>query len=131
MALPEADAGCSTEFSDQNTAAITAALKEQNGYFEMIMDSQMKAFQACMQTFVESSNTRLDAFVKDTTRELAELRTSVHFTQNELHELKDNYKNENDRQKHDHGALVKMTVDLKRIDHTVDYIENQSRRNKT
>ena len=89
----------------------------------------MKAFQACMQTFVDSSNTRLDAFVNDTTRELAELRASVHFTQNELHELKDNYKNQNDRQKHDHGALVKMTVDLKRIDDTVDYIENQSRRN--
>ena len=90
----------------------------------------MKAFQACMQTFVESSNTRLDAFVKDTTRELAELRASVHFTLNELHELKDNYKNENDKQKHDHGALVKMTADLKRIDDTVDYIENQSRRKK-
>ena len=101
----------------------------QKRYFQMMMDGEMKAFQACVQTFVETSNTRLDAFMKDTTRELAELRASVIFSQNELHDLKDKYKNENDRQKQDHGTLVKMTADLKRIDDTTDYIENQLRRN--
>ena len=127
-AASQADAECGTEYSDPITAAITAALTEQKRYFEMMMDGQMKAFQAYVQTFVETSNTRLDAFMKDTTRELAELRASVIFSQNQLHELKDKYKNVNDRQKQDHGTLVKMTADLERIDDTTDYLENQSRR---
>ena len=63
-----ADAECSTECSDPITAAIADALAEQKRYFEMMMDGQMKAFQACMQTFVETTNTRTDGFVKGTTR---------------------------------------------------------------
>ena len=46
-----------------------------------MMDAQMKAFEACMQTLVESTNT----FFKDTTRELTELKASIQFSQIELH----------------------------------------------
>ena len=36
----------------------------------MMLDVQQKSFQACMQTLMDSTNTRMDTIVKDMTREL-------------------------------------------------------------
>ena len=71
----------------------------------------------------------LSSFVKVMTRELTELKTSVQFSQTELHEMRNNYKTENDKERYDHRSLQKLTADLRRMDDTIDYLENQSRRN--
>ena len=78
---------------------------------------------------MDSTNTRKDTFVKVMTRELTELKATIQFSQTELHVLKDNYKTEKDREKYHHRSLQKLTADFKRLDDTMDYLENQSRRN--
>ena len=95
----------------------------------MLLDVQLKAFQACVTTMMDSTNTRIDTFVKVMTRELTELKTSVQFSQTELHEMRDNYKTENDKERYDHRSLQKLTSDFRRMDDTIAYMENQSRRN--
>ena len=114
---------------DTTAAAIDAALAEQKRSFEMLLDVQLKAFQACVTTMMDSTNTRIDTFVKVMTRELTELKTSVQFSQTELHEMRNNYKTENDKERYDHRSLQKLTADFRRMDDTIDYLENQSRRN--
>ena len=107
---------------DTTAAAIDAALAEQKRSFEMLLDVQLKAFQACVTTMMDSTNTRIDTFVKVMTRELTELKTSVQFSQTELHEMRNNYKTENDKERYDHRSLQKLTADLRRMDDTIDYL---------
>ena len=46
---------------------------------------------------MDSMNIRLDIFIKESVRDIAELRTSVQLSQNELHELNENVKKDSDR----------------------------------
>ena len=114
---------------DTTAAAVEAALAEQKRTFEMLLDVQLKAFQACVTTMMDSTNNRIDSFVKVMTRELTELKASVQFSQTELHEMKNNNKSENDRERYEHRSLQKLTADFRRMDDNIDYLENQSRRN--
>ena len=107
---------------DTTAAAIDAALAEQKRSFEMLLDVQLKAFQACVTTMMDSTNTRIDTFVKVMPRELTELKTSVQFSQTELHEMRNNYKTENDKERYDHRSLQKLTADFRRMDDTIDYL---------
>ena len=114
---------------DTTAAAVEEALAEQKRTFEMFLDVQLKAFQACVTTMMDSTNNRIDSFVKFMTRELTELKASVQFSQTELHEMKNNNKSENDRERYEHRSLQKLTADFRRMDDNIDYLENQSRRN--
>ena len=100
--------------------------KNKSDRLRFMHDVQLKAFQACMHTLIDSTNTRYDTFVKDMTRELAELKASIQFLQTELNAFIDNYKSENIRVKHDHRSLEKLIADFTILDDTMDYIENQS-----
>ena len=124
----QADADGNGPCDTTAAAAIDAALAEQKQSFEMLLDVQLKAFQACVTTMMDSTNTRIDTFVKVMTRELMELKTSVQFSQTELHEMRNNYKTENDKERYDHRSLQKLTAGFRRMDDTIDYLENQSRR---
>ena len=90
---------------DTTAVAIEAVLAEQNRSFEMLFDVQLNAFQACVTTMMDSTNTRIETFVKVMTCELTELKTSVQFSQTELHEMRNNYKTENDKGRYDHQSL--------------------------
>ena len=78
---------------------------------------------------MDSTNTRIDYFVKVMTRELTELKASVQFFQTELHEMRDSNKTDNDRERYEHRSLQNLTAGFRRMDDTIDYLENQSRRN--
>ena len=43
--------------------------------------------------------------------------------------LRNNYKTENDKERCDHRSLQKLTADFRRMNDTIHYLENQSRRN--
>ncbi len=58
----------------------------------LLLDTQTKAFQACLQASDDSVDTRMDNFLKENVRELAELKMSVQFSQSELHDLKESVK---------------------------------------
>ena len=62
-------------------AIVSDALAKQQVPFEKMLDVQQKAFQACLQSFVEANNKRVDEMVREHAREVADLRTSLQYTQ--------------------------------------------------
>ena len=64
-------------------AIVSDALTKQQVSFEKMLDVQQKAFQACLQSFVDTNNKRVDEIVREQVREVADLRTSLQYTQRE------------------------------------------------
>ena len=91
--------------------------------FMLLLDTQTKSFQACLQASVVSVNTRMDNFLKENVRELAELKMSV------LHDLEESVKRDTVLHKDYDRIIEQMSADVKKMDDTTDYLENQSRRN--
>ena len=48
---------------DTTAVAVEASLAEQKRTFETLLDVQLKAFQACVTTMIDSTNTRIDSFL--------------------------------------------------------------------
>ena len=71
----------------------------------------------------------MDNFLKENVRELAELKMSVQFSQSELHDLKESIKRDTVLHKDYDRIIEQMSADVKKMDDTTDYLENQSRRN--
>ena len=95
----------------------------------LLLDTQTKVFQACLQASVDSVNTRMDNVLKENVRELAQLKMSVQFPQSELHDLKESVKRDTVLHKDYDKIIEQMSADLKKMDDATDYLENQSRRN--
>ena len=94
-----------------------------------MLDTQTKSFQACLQASVDSVNTRMDNFLKENVRELAELKMSVQFSQSEQHDLKESVKRDTVLHKDYDRIIEQMSADVKKMDDTTDCLENQSPRN--
>ncbi|KAK2180005.1 hypothetical protein NP493_462g00013 [Ridgeia piscesae] len=58
-------------------AIVNDALVKQYVTFEKMLDAQQKAFQVCLQSFVEANNKRVDELVREHAREVADLRISL------------------------------------------------------
>ena len=69
-------------------AAVNAALAKKEDMFEKLLQMQQSTFQACLQSFVETTNKRFDNLVRNNAKEIAELRASVQFTQKETDDMK-------------------------------------------
>ena len=94
-----------------------------------MIDNQMKAFQACIQSVMETTNKLFDAFLLDTTRDLTDLKTSLQFSQIKLQELKQRYIHDFEQHKNTYKDVEHINTELKKLENTADYLENQSRRN--
>ena len=62
---------------------VNVALAKKEEVFEKLLQVQQSTFQACIQSFVEATN-----IVRNTAKELAELRASVQYTQKEMDDIK-------------------------------------------
>ena len=109
--------------------AVTAALATQQQTFQTIIDVQLKTFQACLQACMDATNNRIDTFVRDTITDMTELKASLRYTQKELSEMKQNVTTNNNQRVAADRLFQKLDADVKRVDDTADYLENQSRRN--
>ena len=67
---------------------VESALSKQAESFEKMLNLQAETFKKCMQCYIECTNTRLDTFMKETTKDICDLRTSLEFTQKEVFDLK-------------------------------------------
>ena len=108
---------------------VAAALAVQQQTFQAVLDNQLKTFQACLQACMETQNKRLDTFVRQTVTDIAEIKTSLQYTQNELHDIKQKTTGYGDQHVAADKMMMKLAADYKRLDDAVDYLENQSRRN--
>lgn len=89
-------------------------LDEQKGHFKELLENQAKNFTSFLETFMNSTNRRIDEFIANVSGELVDIKRSLEFTQNEIDENKDvkNY----DRR-------------ITEIEEKCDSLENHSRRN--
>ena len=88
----------------------------------LLLDTQTKVFQACLQTSVDSVNTRIDNFLKENVSELAQLKMSCT-------DLKESVKRDTVLHKDYDRIIEQMSANVKKMDDMTDYLENQSRRN--
>ena len=109
--------------------AVAAALATQQQTFQTIIDAQLKTFQACLQACMDATNNRIDTFVRETITDITELKASLQYTQKEVSEMKQNVTTNHDQRVAADRLLQKLDADVKRVDDTADYLENQSRRN--
>ena len=78
---------------------------------------------------MDAKNNRIDSFVRETITDITELKASLQYTQKEVSEMKQNVTTNNDQRVAADRLLQKIDADVKRVDDTADYLENQSRRN--
>ena len=78
---------------------------------------------------MDATNNRIDTFVRETITDITELKASLQYTQKEVSEMKQNVTTNNDQRVAADRLLEKLDADVKRVDDTADYLENQSRRN--
>ena len=93
------------------------------------MAVQQTAFQACLQSFLEATNKRFDDVVRETARDVAELKASLQFTQNEVDNIKQSVHEKSDVLD-DVVKRVEIVASVQHdIDNGIDYLENQTCRN--
>ena len=109
--------------------AVAAALANQQQTFQTIMDSQLKTFQACLQACMDSTNKRIDTFVRETITDIAEIKASLQYTQKEVDQMKEDVNNNSAQRVVTDRLLQRLDADVRRLDDACDYLENQSRRN--
>ena len=78
----------SSSLPDQDPDFVSSALARQEEVFMKQMAVQQTAFQACLQPFLEATNRRFDNVVRETARDVAELKAILQFTQNEVDSIK-------------------------------------------
>lgn len=59
-------------------------MDQQKAFYKELLQQQESSFKVCMCTFMDSTNTRMDAILK----ELQELKVCLQFTQKEVDDLK-------------------------------------------
>ena len=77
---------------------VNAALAKKEEVFKKLLQIQQSTFQACLQSFVEATNKRFDDMVRNTAKEVAELRASEQYTQKELDDIKQEVKSQSSQQ---------------------------------
>ncbi|KAK2189668.1 hypothetical protein NP493_100g05001 [Ridgeia piscesae] len=94
-----------------------------------MLDVQQKAFQACLQSFVEANNKRVDEMVREHAREVADLRMSLQYTQRDIDEMKMTIHSQSDRQSNTTRDVEQVTCAQREIEDGIDYVENHTNRN--
>ncbi|KAK2187707.1 hypothetical protein NP493_156g01025 [Ridgeia piscesae] len=94
-----------------------------------MLDVQQKAFQACLQSFVEANNKRVDELVREQVREITDLRMSLQYPQREIDEMKMTIHSQSDRLSNTTRDVEQVTCAQREMEDGVDYVKNQMRRN--
>ena len=94
--------------------------------FAKMLEMQQQIFQKCLQSFMETTNTRFDNFLIDTTKTISELKQSLQYKQHEVEDLKTQMSK---NQPLNTADVACMKEQLHRVEDNIDHIENQSRRN--
>ena len=121
-----AASGCSAEALSGDIHIDADDTGSHDAFVKKLLQVQQDAFQACLQIPIAEINRRVDNFMRETTTSLTELRVSLQYTQTQVDEL--TAKQTNDIVD-DLGRKLRDCEDtIARVERTVDYQENQSRR---
>ena len=78
---------------------------------------------------MEANNKRVDELVREHAREVADLCMSLHYTQQEIDEMKNTMYTHEDRLTNINRDIERVTCTQRDLVDGVDYVENQTRRN--
>ena len=121
-----AASGCSAEALSGDIHIDADDTGSHDAFVKRLLQVQQDAFQACLQSAIAEINRRVDNFMRETTTSLTELRVSLQYTQTQVDELTAKQTNDN---VDDLGRKLRDCEDtIARVERTVDYQENQSRR---
>ena len=110
-------------------AIVSSALARQEEVFVKQMAVQQTAFQACLQSFLETTNKRFDDVVRETAKDAEELKASLQFTQNEVDNIKKSLLKKSDVLDEVVKRIEIVASVQHEIENGIDYLENQTRRN--
>ena len=105
------------------------ALSKQEKLSRELLEIQQKAFQACLQTFVETVNKRVDAVIFEHRNTISDLKASLEYTQADVSKLKINHQEADKDAKKNQKKVEEVGADLQSISSQADNLENQLRRN--
>ena len=123
-----AASGCSAEALSGDIHIDADDTGSHDAFVKRLLQVQQDAFQACLQSAIAEirQHRRVDNFMRETTTSLTELRVSLQYTQTQVDELTAKQTNDNV------DDLAKKLSDcedtIAKVERTVDYQENQSRR---
>ncbi|KAI0228171.1 hypothetical protein LSAT2_021352 [Lamellibrachia satsuma] len=93
------------------------------------MAVQQTTFQACLQSVIEATNKRFDNLMKETMRDAAELKATLQFTQMGVDNIKKTLREKSDLLDDSVKHFEIVASVQHEIKNSIDYPENQSRRN--
>ena len=108
---------------------IENALAKQEEKFQKLLTLQADTYKQCLQCFVDNTNSRIDKFVKETTKEICEIKSSLEYTQKEVDDIKTAAQTTASNASLVATRVEKAQQAMKELTQDVDYLENQSRRN--
>ena len=119
--------GCSAEALSGDIHIDADDTGSHDVFVKRLLQVQQDAFQACLQSVIAEINGRVDFFMRETTTSLTELRVSLLYSQTQLDELTAKQTKNDDVD--DLARKLRDCEDtIAKVERTVDYQENQSRR---
>lgn len=100
-------------------------MDQQKKFFTELLEQQERNFKTCVQIMIDASNKRVDGL----TRELGDLRESVHFTQKDVDDLRAKEKVSSKLTNELKSGASNLEESLMSLTVKSDYLEGQSRRN--
>ena len=115
---------------DSNVDAIVSdALAKQQVSFEKMLDVQQKAFEACLQSFVEANNARRRDGAGACERGRGPSHEPAVHSEREIDEMKMTIHSQSDRLSNTARDVEQVTSAQRKMEDSIDYVENQTRRN--
>ncbi|KAI0230269.1 hypothetical protein LSAT2_019350, partial [Lamellibrachia satsuma] len=93
---------------------IAGALSKQETVFRELLEIQQEALQACLQTFVETLNKRVDNLIFENGNAISGLRASLEYTQADVSKLRINHQ-EADKDAKKNQRKVEVGTDFQSI----------------
>lgn len=108
-----------------NSDHLQLILDQQAEKYDSLLELQAKNFKSFLESFMQATNKRIDTFMLDINTSIIDLKNSLEFTQSEYTETKRQLQSLDSS----HTELHKLETKFTNIEDSLDYLENQSRRN--
>ena len=104
---------------------VNELMQQQREMFLALLQQQQENFKGFVKIILDSTNTRMD----DISKEVQEIKASIHYTQKEVDDIKMGIIKQTDHCKDMQSEIFKICESLLAATDKLDYLEGQSRRN--
>ena len=112
-----------------NECQLNEAIQKQEDIFKAIFQTQESTLKMFIESFMETTNKRVDSFMYKITNELSDLRHALEFTQGGVDVMRKTFANQATTCIEIEKKMTEIQICVSKLESQVDYLENQSRRN--